>query len=63
MRLCYSLVMFMALIMLTSGLSLIAACGKKGPLYHPSEVQQQVDKKKSDEEKNKKTSSNTKPQP
>ena len=56
MRLCYSIVMFMALIMLTSGVSLIAACGQKGPLYHPSEVQQQADK-------NKKTTSKPPQQP
>ena len=46
MRLCYSLVMFMSLIMLGSGISLLAACGQKGPLYLPSEVQQQADKDK-----------------
>ena len=56
MRLCYSLVMFMALIMLSAGFTVIAGCGKKGPLYQPSEVQQQADKAK-------KTSTKTKPSP
>ncbi|MDH5446795.1 MAG: lipoprotein [Gammaproteobacteria bacterium] len=37
MRLCYSIVMFMALIMLTSGISLLAGCGQKGALYLPAE--------------------------
>ena len=45
MRLCYSLVMFMALLALVSGVSLISGCGKKGPLYHPGEAQQQTEKK------------------
>jgi len=46
MRLCYSVVMFMALLMLASGISLISGCGKKGALYHPAEAQQQVEKDK-----------------
>jgi len=29
--------MFMALIMLTSGISLLAGCGQKGALYLPAE--------------------------
>lgn len=51
MRLCYSIVMFMALLMLVSGLSLISGCGKKGPLYHPPQTQQQVDKQQIDKAK------------
>lgn len=43
MRLCYSLLMFMALLMLISGASLVAGCGKKGPLYHPAEGQHTAD--------------------
>lgn len=35
MRLCYSLIMLMALLMLGSALSLLSGCGKKGALYHP----------------------------
>lgn len=58
MRLRYSLVMSMALLMLASGASLVAACGKKGPLYHPAEAGQQADK-----EKTKKTSTKPAPQP
>ena len=46
MRLCYSLVTCMALLMLVSGVSLISGCGQKGPLYHPIEAQPQVDKDK-----------------
>lgn len=46
MRLCYSIVTFMALLMLLSGVSLISACGQKGALYHPAEVQQKIDKEK-----------------
>ena len=46
MRLCYSIVTVMALLMLTAGLSVIAGCGKKGPLYHPDTIQQQADKDK-----------------
>ena len=51
MRLCYSIVMFMALIMLTAGLTVIAGCGKKGPLYHPDDVQQSTEKNKKTENK------------
>ncbi len=46
MRLCYSLVMFMALLMLVSGASLLSGCGKKGPLYHPPATETPADKAK-----------------
>ena len=58
MRLCYSIVTFMALIMLTVGISVISGCGKKGPLYHPAEVQAQKAKEKAN-----KTPTNTSKQP
>lgn len=58
MRLCYSIVMFVALLVLLSGVSLVSACGQKGALYHPAEVQQQTDK-----DKTKKTTPKTKQQP
>jgi len=55
MRLCYSIVMFMALLMLVSGLSLMAGCGKKGPLYHPIEAQQTDARKTTETDKTKKS--------
>lgn len=58
MRLCYSIVTFMALLMLVSGFGLVSGCGQKGALYHPTEAQQQTDK-----DKTKKTTSKTTQQP
>jgi len=59
MRLCYSIVMFMALLMLISGVSLISACGKKGLLYHPVEAQQAPGKKNTVTNQNKKSETKT----
>lgn len=39
MRLCYSLLVFMSLLVLISAASLVAGCGKKGALYIPTEPQ------------------------
>ena len=44
MRLCYSIVLFMSLVMLSSGIGLIAGCGQKGALYLPAEPAQQAKK-------------------
>lgn len=63
MRLCYSIVLFMSLVMLTSGLGLIAGCGKKGALYLPAEPVQQTKKqaaKKSSTDKTQKDKNLTK---
>lgn len=63
MRLCYSLVMFMALLMLVSGVSLISGCGQKGPLYLPTEAQKQAPKNKSEQDKTKQTKTKQTQQP
>ncbi|MDH5180469.1 MAG: lipoprotein [Gammaproteobacteria bacterium] len=36
MRLCYSILLTMMLIMLTSAATLLAGCGQKGPLFLPA---------------------------
>ena len=59
MRLCYSLVMFMALLALVSGVSLISGCGKKGPLYQPVEPQQQTEMKDAKTKAKQKTTTQT----
>lgn len=63
MRLCYSIVMSMALIMLVTGAGVISGCGKKGALYIPSEPQQQAARKKAQAEQRQKASSTTTPKP
>lgn len=51
MRLYYPSIMFMALLILASGVSLIAGCGQKGALYHSPEVNQMTDKDKAKQTK------------
>ena len=63
MRLCYSLVLFMALIMLTAGISVISGCGKKGVLYLPSEAQQKEQQKKAQAAKKQTPTTTTTPKP
>ena len=53
MRLCYTLVTCMALLMLASGTSLLTGCGKKGLLYHPPATETPADRDKAKAEKSK----------
>ncbi len=46
MRLRYSFTTVISLLMLISSIGMSAACGKKGPLYHPTATKQVADKDK-----------------